>query len=265
MILTLSTYGLLFFFYSFLGWLMESLKGFVETKKFVNRGVLIGPICPIYGVGAIVMVLLLRKYANDYITLFVLAFVICSLLEYFTSYILEKIFKLRWWDYSDRKYNIEGRICLTNLIAFGILAVLMIVFIHPVIINFIHTFSNHIVIISFIILFVLFLTDIVASFQIILGIVDVAMNVKKDSTEEVTKKVRSILTKRGGLYARIVHSFNIEATERMMAEISEKLKTKAKETHHKLEKEKIKKQEEAKVIRKEYKRKKEEIKKKIER
>ena len=94
----ISKYFLLFVFYSFLGWLMEVTQGYVRHKKFVNRGFLIGPYCPIYGYGAISMTLLLKGYANDPIVLFVMAIVICSILEYTTSFVMEKIFKIRWWE-----------------------------------------------------------------------------------------------------------------------------------------------------------------------
>lgn len=110
---------------------MEVTQGYVRHKKFVNRGFLIGPYCPIYGYGAISMTLLLKGYANDPIVLFVMAIVICSILEYTTSFVMEKLFKIRWWDYSNRKFNINGRICLETMIPFGILGCLMIYFVNP--------------------------------------------------------------------------------------------------------------------------------------
>ncbi len=248
MYLSLCIYGLLFFFYSFLGWLIESVKGLIETKKFVNRGFLIGPLCPIYGFGSLLILFLLQKYANDIITLFVLSVVVCSILEYFTSYIMEKLFKLRWWDYSNRKFNIEGRICLTNLMAFGVLGILLIHFINPFVLGLISRMSDKLIIVTFVILYLFFLMDIVVSYEIINKISDTAMSIKKDSTEEITEKVRKILVKKGGLYERINRSFNYEATEKMLKDISDKLKTKAKKTKSELEIEKNKKNKEVKKL-----------------
>ena len=101
------TLFLLFMLYSIMGWLLEVTCKLIEKHKFINRGFLIGPYCPIYGHGAILMILLLIKYQSDPLLLFTMSIVICSILEYFTSYIMEKVFKARWWDYSRRKFNIN--------------------------------------------------------------------------------------------------------------------------------------------------------------
>ena len=108
MIYTVETYLLLFFIYSNAGWLMEVIGKLIEKKKFINRGFLIGPYCPIYGHGAILITILLEKYTNDPIALFIMGVVICSILEYLTSYFMEKIFHARWWDYSRYKFNINA-------------------------------------------------------------------------------------------------------------------------------------------------------------
>ena len=121
-------YFLTFIIYSFVGWIMETLFCFFVTKKMVNRGFLIGPICPIYGVGCMLLIFLLNKYINQPIALFALSIIVCSILEYFTSYIMEKLFKVRWWDYSDKKFNINGRICLETMVPFGILGTLIVYF-----------------------------------------------------------------------------------------------------------------------------------------
>lgn len=87
-------YFLTFIIYSFVGWIMETLFCFFVTKKMVNRGFLIGPICPIYGVGCMLLIFLLNKYINQPIALFALSIIVCSILEYFTSYIMENYLKL---------------------------------------------------------------------------------------------------------------------------------------------------------------------------
>ena len=105
---------------SFAGWIMETISISIRNKKFVNRGFLIGPVCPIYGYGVVLVSLLLQKYQNDIIVTFFMSIIICGFLEYFTSYFMEIIFKARWWDYSQRKFNINGRVCLENLVLFGL-------------------------------------------------------------------------------------------------------------------------------------------------
>ena len=118
-------YFLLFVIYSLLGWALEVIGKLIECRKFIHRGFLIVPYCPIYGCGALLITFLLKKYANDWIILFTMAIVICGSLEYITSYIMEKIFKARWWDYRHRKLNINGRVCLFTISPFGILGLLI--------------------------------------------------------------------------------------------------------------------------------------------
>lgn len=109
-------YILIFFIYAIAGWIMETTTISIRNKKFVNRGFLVGPICPIYGYGVVLVSVLLKKYQEDMVATFCMSIIICGLLEYFTSFFMEKIFKARWWDYSQKKFNINGRICLENLV-----------------------------------------------------------------------------------------------------------------------------------------------------
>lgn len=219
MVEILCNYFLLFILYSFIGWLMEEILTFIDTKKFVNRGFLIGPICPIYGYGCLLIIILLRRYINDPIALFVMAVVLCFLLEYFTSYFMEKFFKARWWDYSQKKFNINGRICLDNMIAFGALGVIVIYIVNPFLMNIISYFNNITLYIVSGILLVIYLVDNIISFKVISGFSSVAKTVKKDSTEEITKKVREALTLKGGLYKRLVSAFNFKASDNLLKKI----------------------------------------------
>lgn len=136
--INVSVYFILFIIYAMIGWCIEIINGLIQTKKFVNRGFLIGPYCPIYGVGGILITLLLSKYYNDPIVLFFMGIAVCGILEYLTSYIMEKIFKARWWDYSKRKFNINGRICLETIIPFGLLGCFIIYISNPLFINLIN-------------------------------------------------------------------------------------------------------------------------------
>ena len=123
---------LLFIIYSFMGWLMEVIVVSIAKHKLSSRGFLIGPVCPIYGYGVVLVSLLLQKYQNDIVILFFMSVIICGILEYFTSFFMEKIFKARWWDYSKKKFNINGRICLENLIWFGIACCIVIYIFNPI-------------------------------------------------------------------------------------------------------------------------------------
>jgi uncharacterized membrane protein len=117
---TIEKYICIFLVYSIAGWFMESFRGLAKTGKFVNRGFLIGPYLPVYGWGVTLITIFLEKYVNDIGILFGMSIILCGVLEYFTSWIMEKLFKARWWDYHNRKFNINGRICLETLIPFGI-------------------------------------------------------------------------------------------------------------------------------------------------
>ena len=127
------TYLFYFIIYSIIGWIVETSYVYISTKKFVDRGFLVGPYCPIYGSGAVLMILYLTQYKDNILTVFILSTVICSILEYLTSYIMEVLFKTRWWDYSTQKFNLNGRICGKNSLLFGLAGILVIYIIHPVI------------------------------------------------------------------------------------------------------------------------------------
>lgn len=198
---------LLFILYSFLGWLMEVILVSIQTKKPTDRGFLIGPLCPIYGVGALLITILLNKYSNDLPALFIMATILGAILEYFTSYIMEKIFKTRWWDYSDKKYNINGRISLTTSIGFGILGVILIHILNPFFKNILNHFSNTAVLIISVILLIIFIIDIITSFRIISKIKIVNTNELRDSTDEITQYVRETLRKHSILTKRLVIAF----------------------------------------------------------
>jgi uncharacterized membrane protein len=206
--MNLSLYFILFIIYSFIGWIGEVCLALYTKKKFINRGFLIGPYCPIYGVGAIVVTLLLNKYIDSPLVVFTLSVVICSIVEYFTSYILEKIFNTSWWDYSDNKFNLNGRICLRFMILFGIGCTIVIYITNPFLFNILNKIPNNILDIIAIILLVIFVSDLITSFIIIWKFKEIANDSHKDNTEKVTEFVRKkILDSQKALYKRIVNAF----------------------------------------------------------
>ena len=127
-VINLLTY---FLVYSFLGWMLESIFKTILEKKPVNSGFLHGPFCPIYGIGALIMYLCLSKIKTNVFLVFIIGFIVLSLWEYFVGWALEKIFHTTYWDYSNNKFNIKGRVCLLNSIFWGVLSVIFIFIIHP--------------------------------------------------------------------------------------------------------------------------------------
>lgn len=206
MLKNIEIYFLLFFIYSILGWLMEIVRTFINNRKFINRGFLIGPYCPIYGYGVLLMTFLLKKYQDDIIATFIFSIMICGVLEYLTSYFMEKFFHARWWDYSNRKFNINGRICLDNLIAFGILGCIILYITNPIIIGLLNKIPNTALHIISIILFICYIVDNIISSKIILNLKEISANVK-DNTEEISKKVKSIISNNSALHRRLVEAF----------------------------------------------------------
>lgn len=198
---------LLFIIYSFIGWLIEMIYVSIKSKKIYNRGFLIGPYCPIYGVSALLMILLLSKYKNDFVILFLVGIVISSFLEYITSYLMEKIFKARWWDYSNKPFNIDGRVCLINSLLFGILCILLVVFINPFIVNSLNKIPSSFINIIAYILMILFIIDFTVSFKIIFNIKKSTYNIRHDYTSEISDKVRETLMKKSKSFNRILKAF----------------------------------------------------------
>ena len=121
----------LFSFLSFIGWLWEVGLFFVIDRRFVNRGFLLGPWLPIYGAGGLFLYFLLYRFKKHPLRVFLLAAGICSALEYFCSWFLEKQWDLRWWDYSENFCNLNGRICLAGALTFGTAALLLLYLLLP--------------------------------------------------------------------------------------------------------------------------------------
>lgn len=199
-------YFLLFITYSFIGWIIEIIDRFKVNKKIVNRGFLIGPYIPIYGSCAIVMVLLLHSVKSPTI-LFLSCILIASIGEYLTSYIMEKVFHARWWDYSDYKFNLNGRICLINCLGFGVLGFILIKYLNNFFYNIYSNFNIITINILFYILITIFIIDLIVSFNVIFKIKNMSLKfVNPDNTNEITKKVRELI-KNNWLVKRLFMAF----------------------------------------------------------
>ena len=191
---------------------MEVILKSIENKKFINRGFLIGPICPIYGYGCLLIIILLKRFTSNIFILFLSSILVCSILEYITSLVMEKLFKARWWDYSKRKFNLNGRICLNTMIPFGILGIIMMYIINPFLEAKLLLINENIKIILAIILLVIYIIDNIISFRLIFKISKTIKKIALDNTEEITKKVKEIILSKSYLYRRIIESFpNLKA------------------------------------------------------
>ena len=205
--LIVSKYILYFFIYAFLGWCLEVLCKLFEKKRFINRGFLVGPICPIYGIGVLGIVFFTLKNTSDVLSVFLKTILICSILEYFTSYLMEKLFKARWWDYSMRKYNINGRVCLETMLPFGVLGCFIVYLLHPLVVNFVNIINSSVVMILSVLFLIIFFVDLIVSFKVMFKIKSQIKNLKQDNTEIINKKVEDWLIINSFLYRHIKEAF----------------------------------------------------------
>ena len=176
-------YILLFFVTAMLGWVMEVVCKLIQFHRFINRGFLIGPYCPIYGFGSVLITLLLSRYAESPVVVFLMGMIICGTLEYLTSYLMEKLFHARWWDYSQKRFNLNGRVCANTLIPQTAMDILCGA------------------------LTAIILTDAVISTTVLGKIRHTAELTGGDDTETITRSVRDALLRQGALVRRTLRAF----------------------------------------------------------
>ena len=161
---TITSLILIFFILSFVGWLWEVTLHLVGDGIFVNRGVLHGPILPIYGIGCIMILVFLYRFRKNPWKLFLLSIILCGVLEYSASFILEKVMNgTKWWDYTGYFLNINGRICLEGLLIFGLGGVAVVYFIIPILDNCIRKINSKYLIILCIAFTSLYIIDLIYS------------------------------------------------------------------------------------------------------
>lgn len=163
--MTIVTYVLYFFVYSAGGWLMESLACSHAQKRWINRGFLTGPLCPIYGTGAVALSLLLTPLRAHPLLVCLLGMLITDVVEYITSVLMERLFHARWWDYSEQKYNIKGRICLKNTLYWGIATLGFLYLVHPVVSFVFHKIPPVAVYVILGIVLAIFCVDLIYAFK----------------------------------------------------------------------------------------------------
>lgn len=149
--------------YGCIGWIYESTLCSITSKKLVNRGMLRGPICPIYGFGALAIIFSLQNVTHNPLALFFSSMVVTCTLEYITSYVLEKLFHTKWWDYSYMKFQINGRVCLAGALVFASLSMVLMYYVHPYILTHLDKFDIQFRAGVAITLFAVFVVDIVTT------------------------------------------------------------------------------------------------------
>ncbi len=174
-----------FIVYSFFGWVIESIYKSILEKKIINSGFLHGPFCPIYGFGAVFMFLCLNNFKNNIILLFIIAFFTLSVWEYIVGWLLEKTFHTKYWDYSENKFNIKGRVCLRNSLFWGILGVIFIKLVHPFITERIEILNTKHLLFFTITLGVIMTVDFVISIIKVKNI-----NIKLEKLKEITNTIK---------------------------------------------------------------------------
>ncbi len=200
-------YILLFFVTAMLGWVMEVVCKLIQFHRFINRGFLIGPYCPIYGFGSVLITLLLSRYAESPLVVFLMGMIICGTLEYLTSYLMEKLFHARWWDYSQKRFNLNGRVCANTLIPFGLLGLGIIYGVKPFLFGLFAMIPQTAMDILCGALTAIILTDAVISTTVLGKIRHTAELTGGDDTETITRSVRDALLRQGALVRRTLRAF----------------------------------------------------------
>lgn len=206
----LTDYIFIFFIFSVIGWLIEvSLKS-IQFHRFINRGFLVGPYCPIYGLGALLIVMSnewIGRYDSSNAIIFLNSVLICGFIEYFVSYFLEKFYHARWWDYTNRPMNLHGRIWIGNLILFGLGGLSIVNIFNPLFLSLFHNLDLRYREIIGIIIGVLMLSDYIISYFVMKLI---KLNVEKskaDNTDDIKNEIRLLVKDKNVLYNRFINAY----------------------------------------------------------
>lgn len=234
---------LYFFTYGFLGWCTEVAYATVKEQRFVNRGFLNGPICPIYGVGVSVVVYFLMPFKENLILLYVLSTVLVTVLEGLTGYIMDKIFHHKWWDYTNQPLNIGGYVCLIFSLVWGVACVAIVRVIHPVIHKGLSLIPHTAGLVVIILLEIALLVDLYVTAAGILK-----LNRQLEAMEKIATELRELSDKLGeSIHENVMETIEVteegrrklEEGRRRFEEVKEvprqKLEDVASESHRKLE------------------------------
>lgn len=213
-----------FMVYSVVGWMVETVYCSVIQRKFVERGFLNGPLCPIYGFGAVIVLWVLRPFWGSIGHVFFLGMLLTTVLEYLTSYGMEKLFHMRWWDYSQFKLQINGRVCLLNSVLFGVLCVFLTQVLHPLVQRLAEKFPPAALTAVCILFFGMLMTDTVLSVRAVLNLRQ-RLEQLEALEQELKARVKADLEeKKQGMEQRLAaqHAKFREKEQEMVAALREK-------------------------------------------
>lgn len=188
---TITQWLFFFYFYCFFGWVFESTFVSVKSRKFVNRGFMRGPLLPIYGSGAIMMLVVSMPFQDNIILTYIAGCIGATVLELVTGMTMEALFKVRYWDYSNQKFNYKGHICLSSTIAWGFLTILMTEFVHKGVEKIVLAIPSLLLSILTIIITVCIVSDFTLSFKAALDLRDVLVGLEKakDEMERIQRRL----------------------------------------------------------------------------
>jgi uncharacterized membrane protein len=175
----------IFFIYAFLGWCTEVSYAALVTGKFVNRGFLNGPVCPVYGFGVVIVLAGLTPLEDNLLLLFLGSVVLTSSLEWLTGFVLEKLFHQRWWDYSDQPFNLSGYVCLRFSIAWGFACLFVVKLLHPTVLLLIRLVPKTLGVILLVLLGAVMAVDLAATVSTI-----VKLNRRLEQIDELAAKIK---------------------------------------------------------------------------
>lgn len=202
---------LIFIMFSFIGWVSEVIYvGVTSAHKFVNRGFLHGPLCPVYGFGGVVILMLPSSLYKTWIPLFFASMILCTIVEYFVSWLMEKLFHTRWWDYSHYKIQLNGRICLLNSVLFGFLGVAVIHFVYPLILNLLDLLGQFVINVTGELIFVVLMIDLSFTVYKLINFSKV-MQKMKDLRETITMHYGQEEWLKKGSFAEMIASVKEQA------------------------------------------------------
>lgn len=172
-----------FYFYCFFGWCFESAYVSLRSRRFVNRGFMRGPFLPLYGTGGIMMLLVSMTFQTNIFMVYVAGCVGATVLEYVTGVVMEALFKVRYWDYSNQKFNFQGHICLSSSLAWGFLTIFMTEFLHKQVEKIVFLIPGNVLTVVTLVLTAVIFSDFALSFKAAMDLRDVLIQMEKAKAE----------------------------------------------------------------------------------
>lgn len=199
----------LFLLYSILGWIVEVAFVTLTTGRLVNRGFLNGPVCPIYGFGMVGVLLILGPVSGQLLWLFLGGMALCTAVECFGGWVLDRLFHMRWWDYTDKPFNFRGYVCLGYSVMWGIGVVLVMRVVHPLIFGLVTSVPQKIGVVPLVIIYAVYAIDFVVSLKTVIGI---SRNLGE------MEKVANALHQLGNEMSQMVGNAVLDTTEKLSEE-----------------------------------------------